>query len=142
MEELIIFGLTAIPLFLGLLFSILSRVLYKSHLKKFATYTGETTGRLVRWCHHQSTLYAGDTGWFPLLSYDVGQQHYEKEEPIAYPKRGEADIDIVIHYKPDEPHKFYTNKDIYFRQVKVFKIAGYVALVCSLLFFYITMSLA
>ena len=135
MEEMMFFICPAIFLFLGILFIALSQILYKKHIQMFATYTGKADGVLLKWCHHQSTLHTGVTGWYPVLSYSVGGQHYEKEEPIAYPGKGKEKIAAVIHYLPAEPHKFYVNKDIYLRQVRVFKIAGCVAVIFSLFVF-------
>ena len=141
MEQIVVWAVPAAALFFSLLFFILSKVLYRSHLQKFATYTAEVQGVLVGWQYHHSTYRAGVDGWFPIVSYDVGGEHYEKEEPIAYPKEGEAGIATVIHYDPEAPYKFYMNKEIYLRQVRVFRLASYTALFVSLVFFYIVYEL-
>ena len=47
MEQIVVWAVPAAALFFSLLFFILSKVLYRSHLQKFATYTAEVQGVLV-----------------------------------------------------------------------------------------------
>ncbi|MCR5758233.1 MAG: hypothetical protein K6F95_10065 [Selenomonas sp.] len=120
---------------MGLLFFSLSVILHKKHLQKFAQYSAETKAVLTEWHHHTSSYRAGVTGWNPVFAYDVGQEHYEREEPIVYPCKGEEGIEVVLHYLPGKPYKFYSNQAIYLRQTRIFKLAGYVGMGLALLLF-------
>ena len=68
MENIVVWSVPAAALFFSLLFFILSKVLYRSHLQKFATYTAEVQGVLISWQRHYSKYRAGVDGWYPIVS--------------------------------------------------------------------------